>query len=101
MTKMEITRASVTSCGCVLALMSAGGGALGGVLLLLVRALLHQGGISSEGILGMPDWVVLMLAPITGAVIGLLVGCLTAVLYNVAARCVGGLKVEVGEDFHS
>jgi hypothetical protein len=101
MSKLEITRVNVLSCGCLVTLVSAGGGILGGAVLLLEQRLLRQGGIPSELPLGLPDWVFLVLMPIIGGVMGLLGGCLIAGLYNVAARCVGGLVIWTRDEIPS
>lgn len=97
---MEVTRVGVASIGKIVGIIYAAIGVLAGLAIFGVSLFDPlMGGRQAGG--GFPSWAfgvgVVILGPVFYGVIGFLAGAFTGWVYNLAARSVGGIHLDLAE----
>ena len=98
---IEIKRFGVLSVGIMWGILSAIGGLIGGIFMLIMTATIPMYDIAYEEI-GFLGWffggMALIALPIFYGVAGFIGGIITAALYNLFQKWVGGVKIEFQQE---
>jgi len=96
---MKITKIDVLSAAKIQAVLMAAFGLVMGIFMTIVGALISSvasaAGAEEMAIGGIFGFMGLIIIPLMYGIIGFITGAITAFLYNLAAKWVGGLKIEV------
>ena len=97
---VEVKRFGVMSVGVMFGILSAIGGLIGGIIMLIMTTSLPAYSILYDemGVGWIFSGMMIIIAPIFYGVLGFIGGIIYAALYNLFQRWIGGVKIEISQN---